>query len=47
MKQYKVSYYEDGVKHSFIISATNKYDALTKAWSMVDVDDVSVSEVKE
>ena len=47
MKKYRISYYSDGVKHSRIIEAKNKEDALDKAWSLVDADDVYVSEVTE
>ena len=45
MKQFRVSYYEDGVKHSFIINARNRDEALQIAWSRVDADSVYVSEI--
>ena len=47
MKKYRISYYSDGVKHSRIIEAENKDEALSKAWSLIDADDVYVSEVTE
>lgn len=45
MKKYKITYYKDGVKHSVIIEASHKGEALRKAWSLVDADDIYVSEV--
>jgi hypothetical protein len=47
MKKYKITYYADGVKHSQIIEARNKDDALKIAWSLVDADSVYISEVDE
>lgn len=47
MKKYRISYYSDGVKHSRIIEAKNRDEALKKAWSLVDADDLYVSEVEE
>lgn len=47
LKQYKLSYYENGVKKSIIVSAANKDEALEIGWSRLDVDDLYVSEVKE
>ena len=45
MKKYKITYYADGVQHSRTIEAENKEEALGKAWSLIDADDVHVSEV--
>lgn len=45
MKKYRISYYVDGIKHSRIIEAKSKDDALNEAWSLIDADDVYVSEV--
>ena len=47
MKKYKISWYEGGVKHSRIITATSRREALQIAWSLVDVDDIYVEEIKE
>lgn len=47
MKKYKITYYSGGVQHHKIIEARNKREALQKAWSLVDADDVYVSEIKE
>jgi hypothetical protein len=46
MNKYRVSYYSDGVKHSFTVTANSKDEALQKAWCLVDADDVYVSEVE-
>lgn len=46
MKKYRITYYSDGVKYSKTIEAKNKDDALRKAWSLIDADDVYVSEVE-
>ena len=45
MKKYRISYHENGVQKSHTIYAKDRDDALKKAWSMVDADDVYVSEV--
>lgn len=45
MKSYRITYYEEGVQHSQIIQASTKEEALSKAWSLVDADDLYVSEV--
>lgn len=45
MRKYRVVYYTDGVRKSMIITANNKDEALQKAWSLVDADDLCVSEV--
>lgn len=47
MSKYKISYYADGVKHSRIIEADNEAEALNKAWSLIDADDIYVCEVTE
>lgn len=46
MKKYNVTYYKDGeLQHTETINARNRREALQKAWSMFDVDDVYISEV--
>lgn len=47
MKKYKITYYADGVKKSLTVTAKSKDEALQKAWSLTDADDVYVSEVTE
>lgn len=47
MKKYEITWYYDGVKHSRIIMATSRREALQKAWCLVDVDDIYVEEIKE
>ena len=45
MKQYSVTYYEDGVRKSRIIEAENIEEAYQIAWSLFDDDDMYISEV--
>lgn len=47
MKKYKITYYRDGIQHTAIVEARSRREALQKAWSMVDTDDVYVSEVSD
>ena len=47
LRIYEITYYVDGVKHSIIIDARNKDEALEKAWSLVDADSVYVNEVTD
>lgn len=47
MNRYEITWYENGTKHSRIITARNRREALQIAWSLVDTDDVYVSEVTE
>lgn len=47
MKKYRITFYSGGVKHTRIIEAKNKDEALSIAWSLFDVDSVCVSEVTE
>ena len=46
-KQYKLSYHENGVSKSLVVTAANEDEALNIGWSSLDVDDLYVSEVKE
>ena len=46
MNQFSVTYYEGGVRKSRIIEAKSRDEALRKAWSLIDADDVYVSEVR-
>lgn len=45
-KKYKITYYIDGVQHTKIIEAVNRDEAMKIAWSIIDADDLCVSEVK-
>ena len=47
MKKYLITYYALGVQHSLRLTAKNYDDALSKAWAMVDADDLYVSEIEE
>ena len=42
VKDYRVSYYEDGVKKSFNVRAASEAEAQTITWSKVDADDIWV-----
>lgn len=47
MKKYNITYYKDGVQHSTTITARNRREALQKAWSMFNADDLYIiSEVE-
>lgn len=46
MKQFKITYHENGVTKYLIISAKNKDEATNKAWRMIDADDIYVNEVE-
>lgn len=45
MREYIITYYNDGVKKSFTVTAKSKDEALQKAWNIVDAESVYVSEV--
>ena len=45
MKQFCVTFYEDGVRKSRTIEAESIEEAYEKAWSLFDADDLYVSEV--
>lgn len=45
LQTYKITYYEDGIKKSFTVQASNKAEAEQIGWSRVDADSVHVSEV--
>lgn len=47
MKNYEVTYYEDGVRKSFTVTARSKSEAEDLAWYKVDADSVYVSELDE
>lgn len=47
LRKYKISYYIYGVKHCRFIEATNEKEALNKAWSLIDAEDIYISEVTE
>lgn len=47
MKKYNITFYKDGVQHTEIITARNRREALQKAWSMFDTDDLYISEVED
>lgn len=47
MKRYEISFYEGGVKHSRIVTARSRDEALKIAWSLTDAESVNVEEVKE
>lgn len=47
MKKYNITYYKDGVQHTVTITARNRREALQKAWSMFDTDDLYISEVED
>lgn len=47
MKKYKITYYSGGVQRTAIIEAESRREALQKAWSMFDADDIYVSEVSD
>ena len=46
-KKFKITYREDGVSKSFIVTARDKAEAEQIAWSRVDADSVWVSELDE
>jgi hypothetical protein len=45
-KKYKVTYYDDGVKKSFEVSAASTSDAEQIAWSKVSADSLYVTEIE-
>ena len=48
MKKYNVTYYKDDeLQHTVTITARNMSEALQKAWSMFDTEDLCISEVKD
>lgn len=47
MKQFKITYHENGVTKYLTISAKDRQDAYNKAWRMIDADDIYVSEVED
>lgn len=47
MKKYKIIFYENGIQHSTTITARNRREALQKACTMFDTDDLYISEVME
>lgn len=47
MKKYNITYYKDGVQHTVTITARNRREALQKAWSMFNADDLYISEVED
>lgn len=47
MKKYNVTYYKYGVQQTVTITARNRREAMQKAWSMCDTDDLYISEVEE
>lgn len=47
MNKYKIIFYENGVRCSTTITARNRREALQKAWSMFDTDDLYISEVED
>ena len=47
MKEYKITWYQNGVQHSRIVSATSKSEAKRIGWQICDADDLYVSEVGE
>ena len=46
MNRYRITYYKDGVQHTAVVAAKNRREALQKAWSLFDTDDLYISEVE-
>ena len=48
MNKYRIIFYEKGVQHTATVTARNRREALQKAWSMFNVDDLYIiSEVED
>lgn len=48
MKKYNITFYKDDeLQHTVTITARNRREALQKAWSMCDTDDLYISEVED
>lgn len=45
MKKYNITFYEDGRQKNLTVEARTREEALKKAWSLTDAEDVYVSEV--
>ena len=45
-KRYRITYYEDGVKKSFIVVADSAYEAEQIGWSKVEADSLYVTEIE-
>lgn len=46
-KKYQVTYYDDGVRKTFTVTANSTSEAEDIAWSIVDVDSLYVTELSE
>ena len=44
MKEYEITFYENGVKKTKIVNADSKDEAMKIAWSLTDEETVYVSE---
>ncbi len=47
MKKYRVTFYKDRIYHIAVITATNRREALQKAWSMFGEDFLYLEELKD
>ena len=47
MKKYRLTFYEDGVQKTQIVTANSSDEALRKGWCMFDADDMYVSEIND
>ena len=43
LKNYRITYYEDDIKRSFIVQATSEEEAEKIGWSRVDADSLYVT----